>query len=299
MYWYICEVTCQPDMLNSLIELLDVIIPDAVIDEISNKVNTSDFTYHYLFLVYTTRCYNSQDCYRLSKILTQDKVGPKVKIYPYKCNDESIIKYVDKISTIREHIFEAIEVRKRNNKKDLIDIFIYNNLNKNPDADKKVLQFIAEILYNSVPNIGLDLSCEAVRFTFRAGYCYYFALMLKEAFQRGEICQTYPYSHVVWVDTDGTPYDIEGINESPCSEYIPIHYLGEAVVNFKHVPGEAFKLSNECVESIFTKYKEDTYSCNEQALKWCRDNAPDSIKNLSDDELWDIMKSSYFKYSRK
>lgn len=303
MYWYICEVTCQPDMSNGLIELLDVIIPHAIVNEINKEINTSDYTGHYLFLVYSSKCFKSQDCYILSKILTEDNIGRYVKLYPYKYGDENLIRYMAKINIIQDDVLELIEIKKRNERKDLIDIFMYNNLNNHPDADKKVLQFIAEILYKGVPHVELDTSCESIRSTFRAGYCYYFAIMLKDAFQRGQVCLAYPLGHIVWLDTDGIPYDVEGINESACNAYVPISYLGEALTNFKHVPGEVFKTSTEYMESVFAKYIEDTTSgkdsCNEQALKWCRDNAPDSIKNLSDDELWDIMKSSYFKYSKK
>lgn len=50
--------------------------------------------------------------------------------------------------------------------------------------------------------------------TFTAGYCYYFAVMLKDAFQRGEICWCAPYGHICWVDDNGVPYDISGVCDS-------------------------------------------------------------------------------------
>jgi uncharacterized membrane protein YkvA (DUF1232 family) len=31
----------------------------------------------------------------------------------------------------------------------------------------------------------------------------------------------------------------------------------------------------------------------EEALKWCRDNAPEALKDCSDEEVWSYMKSSY------
>lgn len=30
------------------------------------------------------------------------------------------------------------------------------------------------------------------------------------------------------------------------------------------------------------------------AIQWCRDNAPDACKDCSDDELWDLMKAVYY-----
>lgn len=32
-----------------------------------------------------------------------------------------------------------------------------------------------------------------------------------------------------------------------------------------------------------------------EAIEWCRKNAPDAIKGLPDEELWDIMQSTYYK----
>lgn len=52
-------------------------------------------------------------------------------------------------------------------------------LNCNPKADKRILQFIAEFRLAG----GLAKADEeAIRMTFRAGYCYYFAIMLKTVF---------------------------------------------------------------------------------------------------------------------
>ena len=51
----------------------------------------------------------------------------------------------------------------------------------------------------------------AIGKVFRNGYCYYFAIMLKEAFNRGEVCMTYDHKHVVWMDVDNVAYDIDGM----------------------------------------------------------------------------------------
>lgn len=73
-------------------------------------------------------------------------------------------------------------------------------------ADKDVISFIEGFLGDH----------EIIWQTFTAGYCYYFAVMLKDAFQRGEIRWCAPYGHICWVDDNGVPYDISGVCDSEC-----------------------------------------------------------------------------------
>ena len=98
---------------------------------------------------------------------------------------------------------------------------------------------------------------ENIRTLFRAGYCYYFAVMLKEAFNRGEICWCAPFGHICWVDDDGTPYDIEGVCYSDCDYYIPVSYIKEGLDDFKRVPGKAFNASQEYINNAIDRYKND------------------------------------------
>ena len=95
-----------------------------------------------------------------------------------------------------------------------------------------VLRFIDKFYSQNGNN---DEARETLRRQFRAGYCYYFAHMLKVAFNRGEVCWCTNVGHIVWVDDDGTPYDIEGINDSECEYYIPEKYLGDYIEGFKRV----------------------------------------------------------------
>lgn len=97
---------------------------------------------------------------------------------------------------------------------------------------EEVVDFINSFLNHSTNN---DEEREALRHTFRAGYCYYFATMLQAAFNRGTICWAAPYSHVVWVDDNGCPYDIEGIYSSEANLYIPVSFLGDFQGIFLHV----------------------------------------------------------------
>lgn len=107
-----------------------------------------------------------------------------------------------------------------------------NQWDKNP-----VLIFINKF-YNH--NGNSEEAQEILRRQFHAGYCYYFAHILKTAFNRGEVCWCSGLGHMVWVDTDGTPYDIEGINNSECEYYIPEKYLGDYIEDFKHIKDEGY-----------------------------------------------------------
>lgn len=95
---------------------------------------------------------------------------------------------------------------------------------------------------------------DVVEQLFRRGYCYYFALILQTAFNRGKICWCCPIGHIVWVDDDGTPYDIEGVNHSECAEYIPIEYIGDAINDFKHVDRLSYNISQKEIYDIYMKY---------------------------------------------
>lgn len=74
-------------------------------------------------------------------------------------------------------------------------------------ADKQVLSFIDDFREDD----------KSIRQKFCAGYCYYFAVMLKDAFHRGEICWCAPLGHICWVDDNGVPYDIDGVCDSDCN----------------------------------------------------------------------------------
>lgn len=142
-------------------------------------------------------------------------------------------------------------------REELTEKFIKENLKYCPTANENVLRFIADFLYHGVPKIDLEVSAESIRSTFRAGYCYYFAHMLLEAFNRGTVCWAAPYGHMVWVDTDGNPYDIEGVNFSDCKYYIPCTYLEGHIDDFKHVQGVISNASEEFLASVISRYEED------------------------------------------
>ncbi len=84
---------------------------------------------------------------------------------------------------------------------------------------------------------------EALRRTYRAGYCWHFAMMLQNVFQRGTVCLVAPIAHCVWVDVDGTAYDCEGVYfdcDGTDRVYVPCCELNDYGQSFKHIPGVMF-----------------------------------------------------------
>lgn len=123
-----------------------------------------------------------------------------------------------------------------------------------PFANREVLQFIADFLYY---NKRTEETCEDIRFLFRSGYCYYFANILKIAFNRGEVVWCAPYGHIAWQDEDKQVYDIEGIAVTEAEYFIPISYLENAIKDFKHIRNEVFNASKEDIQKIIDKYLVD------------------------------------------
>ena len=60
---------------------------------------------------------------------------------------------------------------------------------------------------------------------------------------------------------------------------------------------ETYRLVKMFYEEVSDKYAIPTSRCTEQQIQWCRINEPDSIKHLNDDELWDIMSDSYYRFA--
>ena len=116
-------------------------------------------------------------------------------------------------------------------------------------GSKDVLDFIRKFLTHNKS----EVADEILKNQFANGYCYYFATILKTAFNRGEICWCSPYGHFCWVDEDGVPYDIYGICISEAEHYIPYYFLGEALNDFLHTDKE-FNATNEDIQGIIDKY---------------------------------------------
>lgn len=141
------------------------------------------------------------------------------------------------------------------NKLELIESMIKRNKEFDKEANEIVLRFIFEFLLHASKTME---DVEIVRSLFRAGYCYYFAQILNDAFNdQGEICWCAPYGHICWVDNNGVPYDIEGICTSEAVYYIPIGYLENSIMDFKRIPGRGYNASKTEVINIIRNYEDD------------------------------------------
>ena len=137
---------------------------------------------------------------------------------------------------------------------DLKEVMRQEVFKYHPEANKTVIDFIINFNWHDK---GKEEMQEVIRHQFRAGYCYHFALILKDAFQRGEICWCAPFGHICWVDDDGIPYDIEGVCESDCDYYIPISYIKDGLDDFKRVPGKIFNATKEYINNAIERYLND------------------------------------------
>lgn len=111
----------------------------------------------------------------------------------------------------------------------LTDI-LYHQIKRKPYEN--VLNFIDKFALSK----GADAYNNVIQPLFRSGYCYYFAIMLKDAFNdEGELCLCCPYGHIVWM-YKGVPYDIEGVYNGEAELFIPLRFLSTVdIMSFKHV----------------------------------------------------------------
>ena len=121
-------------------------------------------------------------------------------------------------------------------------------------SNPKVLEFIDDFL-NRCTNSPEER--KVLRDTFMNGYCYYFAVILKTAFDRGEVCWVAPHGHIAWVDVNGCPYDIEGVCATEAQYFIPVSYMGWAISDFMHVNNELYHITSEDQLRFIRQYEDD------------------------------------------
>lgn len=102
-------------------------------------------------------------------------------------------------------------------------------------ADTHVIEFIANVMYHGVYNVFPDDSAETIRSLFEAGYCYYFALMLQNAFPGGKICLCYPFGHIVYT-YNNIAFDICGVSDAEYEHLVDVSDLLYLMSDFRHVP---------------------------------------------------------------
>ena len=131
-------------------------------------------------------------------------------------------------------------------KENLINDWISTQLNTYNNANKEILTFIANILFQQG-----EASSEIIIKLFKEGYCYYFANMLKDAFE-GEIYWNKKDEHIIWKDNNSnTYYDIEGVvSKLKKEDIINISFLGDDLESFRH-RGKDFDILKEIEEYSF------------------------------------------------
>lgn len=147
---------------------------------------------------------------------------------------------------------------------------------KCPNMDTAVIVFIRDFLYSQ----GIDGS-EVIHDVFRSGYCWHFAHILKKSFGRGKVCLAAPFGHMVWVDDNDIPYDIEGVYTGECLCFIAEEELGTKVEDFMHVPGKTDFSSKVDIQRLMLKHG---YGFNGVVYKTI-----DEIKDIEDKN--DMLKS--------
>ena len=103
---------------------------------------------------------------------------------------------------------------------------------RNEPVPGEVEAFIRDFLHPG----GDEAAAEALRAAFREGYRYHFACMLRAVFLRGEVCRAAPHGRIVWVDSDGTPYDVDGACECEPVGLAPVHRIAGRLDDFARAP---------------------------------------------------------------
>lgn len=135
-----------------------------------------------------------------------------------------------------------------------------------PGAGRKVLGFIA-----------MFTNTDSAEFsdTFLAGLCYYFAVLLKQEFDRGKLVFKKTGSHIVWLDEDNIAYDAGGVWSEYCDgDLLPIEILDPIELNgYKHkgfYPDEELIRARIRTFNNIRRYEQDShaplpqirYTCN-------------------------------------
>lgn len=147
--------------------------------------------------------------------------------------------------------------------------WLKSQLEHYPKARKDVLEFIWEFITpTSFPS---ETGQEVLASQFAAGYCYYFALILKDAFG-GEMMWVKGRSHIIWHDIENDElYDSYGVYQLDISsdgsgEPVPLSFLEGNLESFKH-RGHDADIKNEieayCDTNGFTEDELAKEVCND------------------------------------
>ena len=121
-------------------------------------------------------------------------------------------------------------------------LWVDKQLEKYPKARRDVLTFIsATNQYSEGTSVDNGFR-SPIEKLFSSGFCYYFAIMLRDAFG-GKIVQKFHddlYPHVFWMDENEVLYDIYGVyDDCNAKECVPIEEMDEeSLAEFRHIPNK-------------------------------------------------------------
>lgn len=118
---------------------------------------------------------------------------------------------------------------------------------------------------------------EILRRQFRSGYCWYFAHMLKDAFNRGTVVLAAPFGHICWQDENKMVYDIEGEYTGEASYFIPEEFAEKvfpgSMLDFKHIKDDYLPLSkSQCISLMKIYCAAESIKYSKLAEKYLIDN---------------------------
>lgn len=143
------------------------------------------------------------------------------------------------------------ELIKESDRKILFDMWFEDQAKKVRDAGLTINQRIMQFIFDVWTHCGVgEESSEVIRKLFHDGYCYYFALMLKDAFPGGMVAWAKPFGHIVFVYND-VPYDIEGVYFGD-GNTVDYKELGDTLEEFRH-RGRDYELDKEMEEFAESK----------------------------------------------
>lgn len=125
---------------------------------------------------------------------------------------------------------------------------------------------------------------EEIRSVFMNGFCYHFALILKDMFD-GEIMWHKGYGHIVCKIGDEC-YDIEGICDDYNEEdYVPVAALKESIESFKH------RGHDRDIDDNMEYHARVADMDLESLYEWIYNKIPEKERvmtspNLGDSEIW-------------
>lgn len=110
------------------------------------------------------------------------------------------------------------------------DIWLEEQLKKNKKARPEVLKFI----WNFVTHDKSPESFRVIEHQFTTGYCYHFALIMKDMFG-GKIVWHKGHAHILWQDRNKVVYDICGVYcNYRFGEIVTVSELGDNIESYLH-----------------------------------------------------------------